>query len=170
MYDDVNEILRGLYKTQDFQAFADWAADFRRNPSETTVEHAARAINLSKNDAAIVLQTLCQYELGDWILGRRGSKTRAAWRYPISDIAKAMQGKTQLTLLSESRDDDSEDYQEEIHDNATQAESLGRSQKKYAKNGNVATLSKESAMIEAKRLIAEAYNVSEKNIEIVVRF
>lgn len=154
---DVNSQLRELYKSANFRAFADWAAEFKRNPAETNVDRATISIGLSRNDVSMVLRKLCDLKLGTWVIGRHGAKTRVIWEYTISEIGRAMRGDEPLvTDEDEGLTLRNPNYVDEQAADALSSSSVGETVN--------------SAMHYARHLLSLACGVPPERIEISIKY
>ncbi|HMK90220.1 MAG TPA: hypothetical protein VK446_11385 [Methylocystis sp.] len=79
---------------------------------ETTAERIQRECDSNYQDILELFQGLEDLEVGKYLVGRRGNKTRISWNYDPRDVAAVARGECDNLELSE-RNDDSKRLNEE---------------------------------------------------------
>jgi hypothetical protein len=128
--------------------FLDSLASRSRARADTKADWLANSLGVAEEDARDILRSLADAGCGEYVVGRRGGKTRLVWEFNSIAVGKAASG--QPTELKPYSDDDEEDYAEIILEAPKAVEPL-------------------MTIGLAKRLLAEALGVNEANIEITVR-
>ena len=107
----------------------------------------SRSLNISRGEAVALARALEATGAGQFVLGRRGSKSRFAWHYSCISLGRVAAG--EMTELEAPKDPELEET-EEAGAGATQG--LGS-----------------LTIADAKRRLSASLGVVESNIEILVR-
>ena len=106
------EAVRTLY-TQDQVArqMFDWTASRQKDASETSIDTLMRVLRISRRDAVQLARDLERADCGEFIVGRRGSKSRFRWAYSCISLGKTAAGETDdieepFDPVSETEDED----------------------------------------------------------------
>ena len=92
----VGERLRRLYGRDDpARQFFEWAAQRTNDAAQTSVERLAQKTGLDRRAAIEFARALEDIGCGEFIVGRRGAKSRIAWRYSLISIGEAAAGRTE---------------------------------------------------------------------------
>ena len=146
--------IRNLYKTDtSAQSLFDWTASRERDASSTSIDRICHILQLSRGDAVALARHLEEAGCGEFVVGRRGQKSRFRWRYSCISLGHAASGETsELEEAENPVPDNEEDVIDAGPGNATETSPLAG-----------ITIS------EAKAALAKSLGVSPSDIEIVVR-
>jgi len=82
--------LRKLYRDNAAaKRLLDWAAGRTNDAAQTTIERLAWKADLDRKDAVKLARELEDIGCGEFIVGRRGGKTRIAWSFSLKSIGEA---------------------------------------------------------------------------------
>lgn len=112
--------LRKLYDSEYeyVQAFFDYIADRTKNSKETTVDRAVRTLRVqgyecTRNDLIWLFKELDHVGVGDFIVGRRGQKSRFRWGAEMTKVGKFAQGEDlEIVILDEAVSLEEEDHED----------------------------------------------------------
>lgn len=103
--------LRVLYAHDEkARIFFDWAANRTNDTAETSVDRIAQKTQSSYADARNLAKRLCEVSLGEFVVGRKGWKSRVRWKFSLRSLGKAAAGedvileKVDPLLLEEARE------------------------------------------------------------------
>jgi biotin operon repressor len=141
----VIEAARLLYNTNsNAQRLFDLNAQRERDASTTSLDVISRKLDVSRGDAVALARMLEEAGCGNFIVGRRGSKSRFEWGYSCIGLGKVAAGEPITLEKAEDPQEEEEEYEEE-----------------YAKKG--------MTIMEAKTALAERLGISVSQIEIHIK-
>ncbi|NVN85373.1 MAG: hypothetical protein HXX15_04705 [Rhodopseudomonas sp.] len=144
--DDVIRAIRVLYnKNPNAQALFDLNARRERDATFTSLDVISRKLEISRGDAVALARDLEAAGCGQFVVGRRGSKSRLEWKFSCIGLGKAAAGEP--IQLDKAEDPE----EEEIEDTAEQS------------------ITKGMTIAEAKAALAESLGISVSQIEISIR-
>lgn len=145
----VIKAVRELYKQDDTarRLFDRWA-ERERDASATSIDRLHHLLGISREEAVGLAQRLEQAGCGQFIVGRRGHKSRFAWAYSCISLGQVAAGET-------SELEEPDDPLPEAEEEAGAIESASAPIRI-----NVA---------EAKRALSQSLGVPESAIEILIR-
>lgn len=94
----VVELIRSLYLKDTFaRKFFDRASERANDVAETNVERVALMAGgtLSRKQAVDLARAICDAGCGQFIIGRKGGKSRIHWKYSIKSVGDAARGRTE---------------------------------------------------------------------------
>jgi len=87
--------LRKLHKERDSaRTLLDWAASRTNDAAETSVERLMQMARVGRPEAVELARVLEEIGCGEFIVGRKGWKSRMRWSYSLRSLGKAAQGQT----------------------------------------------------------------------------
>jgi hypothetical protein len=144
--------LQVLYGREEAaRAFFDWAADRKNDAAETSVDRISQVTQDSYSEARELAKRLCEIGAGEFIIGRKGWKSRVSWKFSLRSLGQAARGDN---VRLEEVD---QDLIEETRDQVEVIPSVDTS------NSRRLTIS------EAKQRLAESLGVSPESIEIIIK-
>jgi hypothetical protein len=85
--------LRELYKRDPAaKRFFDWAARRTNDAAQTSIERLAWKAELDRREAIEFARILEDLGCGEFVVGRRGARSRVAWRHSLKSIGQAATG------------------------------------------------------------------------------
>jgi hypothetical protein len=150
--------VRELYRTnENARLLFDWAAQRERDAKETSIERISQVIRSTRGEAVALARELEGAECGEFVVGRRGSKSRLVWSYSPISLGQTASGEDdRLEGISNpvSEDEEGEEAGEfdeylEIDDSSVKIFKL--------------------TLDEAKRGLANNFGVPLANIEIIIK-
>ena len=149
MNNRVIKAIRDLYKGDDIaRRLFDQSAERERDATATSIDRLTHVLGVSREEAVGLAQRLQEAGCGQFIIGRRGHKSRFAWGYSCISLGQAAAGET--TELEEP-----ENPMPEAEEEAASLEPAG-----VPPRMNIA---------EAKRALSLSLGVPESAIEISIR-
>jgi hypothetical protein len=141
--------IRDLYKTDDTarRLFDRWA-ERERDATATTIDRLHHLLGISREEAVRLAQRLEQAGCGQFIVGRRGHKSRFAWAYSCVSLGQVAAGET--SELEEPEDP------------------LPEAEEEKGAIGGASSLPHMN-ITEAKRALSASLGVPESAIEILIR-
>jgi len=104
--------LKEMYETDDAaQTFFDWASNRRNDATQTSIDHLAQKAETDPRRAREIAKQLAEIGCGEFIVGRRGAKSRIVWSVSLRSIGKAAAGRSReidpvdLELFEDSADE-----------------------------------------------------------------
>ena len=95
--------VRDLYKKDQIaRRLFDLSAERERDATATSIDRLTHVLGVSRDEAVGLAQRLEEAGCGQFIVGRRGHKSRFAWGYSCISLGKAAAGQT--TELEEPED------------------------------------------------------------------
>jgi hypothetical protein len=89
----VEKKIRQLYaENSAAQFFFDWCADRVRDARETKIERIMAIAGISRSEAVNLAKKLEEAGCGDFVVGRRGSPSRFAWKHSRISLGRVAQG------------------------------------------------------------------------------
>jgi hypothetical protein len=147
---DVIKKIQALYKSNgDARAFLDRAAGRLRDSSASSIDLISRSLGISRGEAVALAKALESAGAGQFVVGRRGSKSRFVWSFSCISLGRIAAGEE--AELEAPTNPEPEDEEEELVMNDDQ-----KPQSKLT-------------IADAKRLLAASLGVHESNVEIVIR-
>jgi hypothetical protein len=144
--------LEALYtRDEGARAFFAWAANRKNDAVETNVDRISNVIQSSYSEARDLAKRLCEIGSGDFIIGRKGWKSRIRWKFSLRSLGQAARGdNVELEEVDQDLVDETRDQVEIVSssDGAT---------------------SKKLTISEAKQRLAESLGVSPESIEITIK-
>ena len=148
----VADSIRELYSIdENAKSFFDWAASRKNDAAETSVDRISEVVGISRGLANELAKAICEAGCGDYIVGRKGWKTRVRWNFSLRSL-----GATATTGVSRLEEIDPE-LQADVTDQ------VGGSVPDVASGGQRLTVA------DAKKRLAETFGVSPEAIEITIR-
>ena len=151
---DVVNAVRALYKDNKIaQLLFDWTAQRERDSASTSLSRISQQLNISRGEAVSLARLLEQANCGQFIVGRRGSKSRFVWSYSCISLGQVASGESgglepvEVTAI-------------EIEDDEVGAEAVGTPP---------TNMSQKITIAEAKRALANSLGIYETNIEIIIK-
>lgn len=126
----------------------DWAADRRNDATQTSIDYLAQRAITDRRTAIELAKALQELGCGEFVVGRRGAKSRIVWTLSLKSIGLAATGQKQ---------------QIELIDPELVAETVDLKEDGQGQSTTPLTIS------EAKKRLAIALGVSPEAIEITVR-
>src|SRR5258705_146225 len=113
--DYVVKAIRDLYKKNPHaQEFFDLNARRERDASFTSLDLISRKLEISRGEAVALARELDEAGCGQFVVGRRGSKSRFEWEYSCIGLGKAAAGEPiQLEKAENPEDEENEDMEEQ---------------------------------------------------------
>lgn len=140
------EKIRTLYKQDEIaRRFFDQCASRERDASATSIDRMTYLLGISREEAVGLAQKLESTGCGEFIVGRRGYKSRFTWSYSCISVGQAAAGETAQLEPTENPEPEGEDQ-------------LGR-------EVNVPAMT----IQDAKRALSVSLGVPESAIEILIR-
>jgi hypothetical protein len=150
---DVIDAVRSLYNTNaSAQALFDWTAQRERDAASTSIDRIASQLGVSRGEAVALARLLAEAKCGEFIVGRRGQKSRFRWDYSCISLGQAASGESSRL---EEADDPIPESEEDLH--------AGQSVEPAQPGALKLTIA------EAKAALANSLGVSVTNIEIIVK-
>ena len=134
------------------RAFFDWAAERRNDAAETSVDRISQVIDDSYSVARELAKRLCEVGAGEFIIGRKGWKSRISWKFSLRSLGQAARGDN--VELQEVDQDLIEETRDQVEAAPTQETPIP---------------SKRFTISEAKERLAESLGVSPECIEIIIK-
>lgn len=148
MDESVVKSVRALYKKDEAaRELFDQCADRERDASATSIDRMTYKLGISREEAVGLAQRLEEAGCGEFVVGRRGHKSRFVWAYSCISLGQVAAGET--TLL-EKPDDPLPETDDE---------------RETASPGSQSRMT----IQEAKRALSDSLGVSESAIEILIR-
>lgn len=150
---DVIDAVRSLYNTDtSAQALFDWTAQRERDATSTSIDRIASQLGVSRGEAVALARLLEEAKCGEFIVGRRGQKSRFRWDYSCISLGQAASGES-------SSLEKAEDPIPENDEDLLAVPSVAPAQPSALK----------LTIAEAKAALASSLGVSVTNIEIIVK-
>jgi len=112
---DVVTAVRALYaQDDDAKRFLDWCAGKHRDARETSIEHIMRVTDVSRSTAVALAKALDEAGCGEFIVGRRGSSSRFAWKYSRINLGHIAAGEAEELEEVINPVDDDEEHNSEV--------------------------------------------------------
>ncbi|MEP9368208.1 hypothetical protein [Xanthobacter sp. VNH20] len=108
--------IRTLYKNDaPARLIFDWGASRERETEFTTIDRIAVKARIDRSEAIALARKLQEAECGEFILGRRGSKSRFRWDYSFISLGQAASGEVADidTLSDDARGREEDDLPED---------------------------------------------------------
>jgi hypothetical protein len=141
--------LKEMYETDEAaRIFFDWAALRRNDATSTSIDLLAQKADTDPRAAREIAKQLAEIGCGDFVVGRRGAKSRIVWTVSLKSIGKAAAGRS-----GEIEPVDSELFEDSADLN----------------DGGSATAASTFTIAEAKLRLAASLGVRPEAIEITVR-
>jgi hypothetical protein len=134
--------------------FFEWAANRQNDAAETSIDVFERKSSMDRASCIELAKDVSRIGCGQYIVGRRGSKTRVRWDYGLKSIAGAAVGK--------------EDKLEAV-DPELAAELEGQANEATVSSGAGWQQNEPLSIAEAKRRLGASLGVSVDAIDIVIR-
>ena len=149
---DLKNSVQELYRSDErISAFFDWAAARSNDAAETSVERISQVASASYADAREFAKQLCDLGCGEFVIGRKGWKSRIRWGVSLRSLGKAATGenvvieKVDPVLVEEAVD---------------QSEGAAVQETTSVKVFSIA---------DAKRRLSETFGVLPESIEIIIK-
>lgn len=148
---NITKVIRDLYqKDSGARALFDWAANRKNDAAETNVERIIQVASISHQEANELAKNLRDAGCGEYIIGRKGWKTRVRWLFGLRSLGQAARGQGKLEEVDPELVEDVSD-----------------------KPGNLVSSEKftqpQLSISEAKERLAQTFGVSPDAIEITIR-
>lgn len=151
--------IRRLYKENaTAQALFDWVASRQRDASSTTITRLSSQLGISRGEAVVLARQLETAGCGDYVVGRRGSKSRFEWAFSCISLGQAAAGE----------DDELEEVANPVPDSEEEAGEDGEAIAAPAGAVTDAVVA-HLTIARAKQGLALSLGVPITNIEIIIR-
>src|SRR5437868_192897 len=91
----VNKI-KALYETDPVaKGLFDWLANRTNDVAETSVDRICQMVDVDRYQAIDLARILADIGVCDFIVGRKGWKSRVRWRYSVSSLGFAAKGQSE---------------------------------------------------------------------------
>ena len=88
--------IRSLYeRSPDAKALFDWTASLERDATETSIDRMVNMLEVSRNAAVTLARELEEAGCGDFIVGRKGYRSRFGWSYSRISLGRVAAGETE---------------------------------------------------------------------------
>jgi hypothetical protein len=98
---DDDELQRFYRSDRAFAKICDYLAGRERNSTESTVDRLSQVTDLSRADVIAVLRVLASMGLGEFVIGRRGQKSRLEWKVGCVSVARVARGEATNIVATE---------------------------------------------------------------------
>jgi DNA-binding MarR family transcriptional regulator len=151
---EIIDAIRGLYQSdQAAQALFDWTAQRERDASSTSINRICKQLGISRGDAVALARRLEGTKCGEFIVGRRGQKSRFCWFYSCISLGQAAAGES--SNIEEAKNPISE-----AEDDVIELSEIGDDEGFSSKRITIA---------EAKIALANSLGISINSIEIIIK-
>ncbi len=145
---DVVNSLKALYtQNEAAQRFLAWAADRQNDSTQTSIDYLAQKAGIDRRGAIEIAKELERLGLGEFVVGRRGGKSRIVWSASLKSIGRTAIGSANSV----------ETLDPELQDESRALDESG------ARSAEPLTIA------EAKIRLAETFGVASDAIEITIR-
>ena len=143
--------IREVYQEdENAKAFFDWAAERKNDAAETSIDRISQVANISRQQANELAKSLSDAGCGEYVIGRRGWKTRVRWDYSLRSLGKAAKGEdVELEEVDPELEADVSDQVANLTQDGVEGQRM--------------------SIADAKRRLAETFGVSPEAIEITIR-
>jgi hypothetical protein len=87
------QAVQALYeKSADARKLFEWTASLKKDAAETSIERIMSALGISRKAAVTLAQDLAEAGCGNFIVGRRGARSRFSWLYSRISLGKVAVG------------------------------------------------------------------------------
>jgi hypothetical protein len=76
------------------QRLFDWLAGRTNDVAETSIDRISQMVEVSRYDAIELAKSLSEIGVCDFIVGRKGWRSRVRWRYSVRSLGQAAKGST----------------------------------------------------------------------------
>jgi len=85
--------IRALYEDEArAQKLFDWLAGRTNDVAETSIERIGQMVDVSRFEAIELAKSLDEIGVCDFVVGRKGWKSRVRWRYSVRSLGQAAKG------------------------------------------------------------------------------
>ncbi|SDR39001.1 hypothetical protein SAMN05519103_02585 [Rhizobiales bacterium GAS113] len=149
---EVIDAIRQLYETNEAaRALFDWTAQRERDATSTSIDRISNQLRISRGEAVALSRLLEEANCGEFIVGRRGQKSRFRWNYSCVSLGQAASGESSNLEKADNPIPESEE------------DSFDEPSDKFDLTHLKLTIA------EAKSVLANSLGVSVSNIEIIVK-
>ena len=142
------EAVRVLYsEDSDAKRLFEWAASRQRDARETSVERMMQKLGILRGTAIKLARKLKDAGCGEFVVGRKGRRSRFIWAFSLISLGKVAAGET-------------DDIEEEAYDPIPEEEEA---------NQLFQGSDRHLTIQEAKRLLAESVGIEPSQIVIKIR-
>ena len=101
--------LRAFYEENSWaRPFFDWAGNRQNDAAETNLDRICQKSGIDYDSAKRLAEAIDAINVGSYVVGRKGHKTRIQWKYSLKSIGAAARGAS-LRLNERSTDNEGED-------------------------------------------------------------
>lgn len=146
---NVVKAIRALYRTDEIaKRFLDQCAVRERDATATSAERMANRLGISREEGVGLAQRLAEAGCGEFVVGRRGYKSRLVWDFSCISIGQAAAGETShLEKVEDAEPDSDDDHAQEV----------------------VSAPKSAFTIQDAKTALAASLGIPESSIEIIIR-
>jgi hypothetical protein len=91
--DNIVKLVRELYKKdKNAKALFDWAASRERDAGESRIDLISYRTGIERDEARALARQLAEMGCCEFIVGRRGAKSRVRWKYSLTGLGIAARG------------------------------------------------------------------------------
>src|SRR5215217_3712849 len=93
--DDIVRVLQAMYKADGVaRRLFDWVASRKNDASETTIDRFSAKLGINRGEAVALAKKIEAAGCGEFLVGRRGSKSRFVWAYSCISLGQAAAGES----------------------------------------------------------------------------
>jgi hypothetical protein len=143
--------LQELYqKDTAARTLLDWAAGRTNDAAETSIDRLMHVTGIGRSEAVELSRIFDEIGCGEFVIGRKGWKSRIRWQYSLINLGEAAQGRTtELKKADPELTADVVDQQQPLTSDAPSDRAL--------------------TIAEAKRGLAAGFGVAPESIDITIR-
>ena len=145
--------IRSLYESdEDAKRLFEWLARRTNDVAETSIDRICSMLELERYQGVELAKTLATVGICEFIVGRKGWKSRVRWRYSVRSLGEAAKGEAANIATLDP------ELAEEVAD-----QQLGGDEMPEVKQDSGLTLA------EAKKGLAVTFGVQPESIEIIIK-
>lgn len=145
--------VREMYRSDEIaRRLFDWLASCSRDAAATTIDRIGWVLRVNRGEAVALAKRLEEAGCGDFVLGRRGQKSRFRWKYSRISLGQVASGEAEE--VEEPDQPLTEEEEEEENERDTRSDGADK---------------RPLTIAEAKAMLARSLGVSEDRIEITIR-
>ena len=111
--DEIVTEIRALYGSDpSAQALFDWTAQRSRDATATSIDRICNQLDISRGEAVALAKRLQEAGCGEFIVGRRGQKSRFNWNYSCISLGQAAAGESaSIEAVDDPVSEDEDEYE-----------------------------------------------------------
>jgi hypothetical protein len=149
---EITKRVRLLYEADDkAKGLFDWLASRTNDVAETSIERICGMVDLERWQAIELAKSLAAISICDFIVGRKGWKSRVRWHYSVRSLGQAARGEAVKI----------EEIDPELAEEAADQQLVSEETEPKQEVG--------LSLAEAKRGLAVTFGVKPEAIEIIIR-